>query len=149
MLKLFYKIINYVYNLQQVSDNMKNIQQALGSTSQQLKQLKESLKPFKKDKKSLENEVNEIEKRYKQLKVKHQNMQKTFENKYTYWIMIDELLLKIRTKYNHVNNLTQITPDAETLADKRLEAVLKHLKVNIIIKYVYYSDEQFCYNSLR
>lgn len=110
---------------------MKNIQQSLSLASQQLKQLKDNLKPFKKDRKTLESEVSEIEKRYKQLKTKHQNSLKTLENKCNYWIMIDELLLKIRTKYNNVNNLTQITPDAETIVDKHLEAVLKHLKVNI------------------
>lgn len=110
---------------------MKNIQQTLVSASQQLKQLKDNLKSFKKDRKTLESEMNEVEKRFKQIKIKHQNSLKTLENKCNYWIMIDELLLKIRTKYNNVNNLMQITPDAETIVDKHLETVLKHLKVNI------------------
>jgi len=120
------------FNLQQVSDNMKNIQQTLSLTSQQLKQLKDGLKHFKKDRKSLESNVNEVEKRYKQLKTKHQNVLKTLENKCNYWTMIDELLLKIRVKNNHINNLTIIPLDSDTLAGKHLETILKHLKVNIL-----------------
>lgn len=107
------------------------MQQTLLSTSQQLKHLKENLKLFKKEKKTMEFEVNEIEKQYKQLKTKHQGVLKTLENKCTYWITVDELLLKMRTKSNHISNLTLITPDSNALADKHLEAVLKHLKVNI------------------
>lgn len=107
------------------------MQQKLSSTSQQLKQLKDGLKHFKKDRKSLESEVNEVEKRYKQLKTKHQSVLKTLENKCNYWTMVDELLLKIRIKNNHTNNLTIIPLDSDTLADKHLEAILKHLKVNI------------------
>lgn len=110
---------------------MKNIQQELTQASQQLKPLKDNLKLFKKDKKSLESEVNEVEKRYKQLKTKHQSVLKTLENKCTYWIMVDELLLKIRLKNNYINNLILIKPNSDTLADKHLEAVSKHLKVNI------------------
>jgi len=110
---------------------MKNIQQILLSTSQQLKQIKDNLKQFKKDRKQLESEVNEIEKRYKQLKTKHQSLMKTLENKITYWTLVDDLLLKIRIKNNCINNLTLITPNSYTLVDKYLEAVLKHLKVNI------------------
>ncbi|XP_026810785.1 uncharacterized protein LOC113552228 [Rhopalosiphum maidis] len=112
----------------QISDQMKNMQQMLSSTSQQLKQLKDSLKHFKKDRKTLESEVNEVEKRYKQLKTKHQSALKTFENKCNYWTMVDDLLLKIIIKNNHVNNLTIIPSDSDTLAGKHLEAILKHLK---------------------
>lgn len=90
------------------------------------------MKSFKKERKTLESEVNEIEKRYKQLKTKHQGVLKTLENKCTYWITVDELLLKIRTKSNHISNLTAITPDSNVLADKHLEAMLRHLKVNIL-----------------
>lgn len=115
---------------------MKNILQTLTVTSQQLKQLKDNLKPFKNDRKILESEVNDIEKQYKQLKAKHQNMFKTLESKCTYWTMIDELLLKIRTMYNHVNNLMQITPNSETIVNKNLESLLKHLKVNILNMYI-------------
>lgn len=107
------------------------MQQTLSSTSQQLKQLKDSLKHFKKDRKTLESEVNEVEKRYKQLKTKHQSTLKTFENKCNYWTMVDDLLLKIIIKNNHVNNLTIIPSDSDTLAGKHLEAILKHLKVCI------------------
>lgn len=110
---------------------MKNFQQTLTLTSQQLKQLKNDLRPFKKNRKTLESDFNDIEKQYKQLKLKHQNILKTLENKCTYSIMVDELLIKIRIKNNHINNLTMITPNADTLADKNIEAVLKHLKVNI------------------
>jgi len=124
-------MINRVYDLQQVSDNMKNIQQTLSLTSQQLKQLKDSLKHFKKDRKILESEVNEVEKRYKQLKTKHQNALKMMENKCNYWTMVDELLLKIRIKNNHINNLILIPSNSDTLAGKHLETILKHLKVHI------------------
>lgn len=110
---------------------MKNIQQELTDASHQLKQLKDSLKPFKKDKKTLESEVNDVEKQYKQLKTKHQNVFKILENKCTYWIMVDELLLKIRLKHNYLSNLILIKPNSDTLVDKHLEAVSKHLKVNI------------------
>lgn len=110
---------------------MKNIQQTLQSTSQQLKQLKDSLKFFKKDRKTLESELNETEKRLKQLKSKHQNVLKVLENECSYWTIVDELLLKIRIKNNQINNLIIITPNSDTLASKQLEAVLKHLKVNI------------------
>jgi len=120
------------FNLQQVSDSMKNMQKTLSSTSQQLKQLKDGLRHFKKDKKSLESEVNEVEKQYKQLKTKHQSVLKTLENKCNYWTMVDELLLKIRIKNNHIDNLTIIPLDSDTLAGKHLEAILKHLKVNIL-----------------
>lgn len=106
------------------------MQQKLTQTSQQLKPLKDNLKPFKKEKKALEFEVNEIEKRYKQLKTKHQYVLKTLENKCSYWILVDELLLKIRLINNSTNNLILIKPNSDTLADKYLEAVLKHLKVN-------------------
>jgi len=112
---------------------MKNIQQTLSSAPQQLKQLKDGLRSFKRERKTLESEVNEVEKRYKQLKTKHQNVLKTVENKCTYWTMVDELLLKIRIKNNHINNSIAIAPDADTFADKYLEAVLKHLKVNIFL----------------
>jgi len=121
-----------LFNLQQVSNNMKNMQQTLSSISQQLKQLKDGLKHFKKDRKSLESEVNEVEKQYKQLKTKHQSVLKTLENKCNYWTMVDELLLKIRIKNNHINNLTIIPLDSDTLAGKHLEAILKHLKVNTL-----------------
>jgi len=110
---------------------MKNMQQTMTLTSQQLKQLKDGLKHFKKDRKTLEFEVNEVEKRYKQLKTKHQSVLKTLENKSNYWAMVDELLLKIRIKNNHINNLTLISLDSDTLVGKHLEAILKHLKVNI------------------
>jgi len=120
-----------LFNLQQISDNMKNMQQTLSSISQQLKQLKDRLKHFKKDRKSLESEVNEVEKQYKLLKTKHQSVLKTLENKCNYWTMVDELLLKIRIKNNHINNLAIIPLDSDTLASKHLEAILKHLKVNI------------------
>lgn len=110
---------------------MKNLQQTISLASQQLKQLKDDLRNFKKDRKILESNVNDIEKRYKQLKSKHQNLLKTLENNCTYWIMVEELLLKIQIKNNHINNFTLITPDADTLIDKNLESVLKHLKVNI------------------
>lgn len=103
----------------------------LSLTSQKLKQLKDCLRPFKRERKTLESEVNEIEKRYKQLKTKHQNVLRIVENKCTYWTIVDELLLKIRIKNNHINNLIAIAPDADTLAEKKLEVVLKHLKVNI------------------
>lgn len=102
------------------------------SISQQFKQFKDNLKYFKKDRKTLECELNETEKRFKQLKSKHQNVYKTLENGCVYWKTIDELLLKIRIKNNHVNNLILITPSSHTLADKHLEAVLRHLKVNNI-----------------
>lgn len=121
-----------LFNLQQVLDNMKNMQNTLSSTSQQLKQLKDGLRHFKRDKKSLEFEVNEVEKQYKQLKTKHQSVLKTLENKCNYWTMIDELLLKFRIKNNHIDNLTIIPLDSDTLAGKHLEAILKHLKVNIV-----------------
>lgn len=121
-----------LFKLQQVSDNMKNMQNTLSSTSQQLKQLKDGLRHFKRDKKSLEFEVNEVEKQYKQLKTKHQSVLKMLENKCNYWTMVDELLLKIRIKNNHIDNLTIIPLDSDTLTGKHLEAILKHLKVNIL-----------------
>lgn len=110
---------------------MKNLQQTISLTSQQLKQLKDGLRHFKKDRKTLEFDVNNIEKRYKQQKSRHQNLLKTLENNCTYWIMVEELLLKIRIKNNHINNFTLITPGADMLVDKNLEAVMKHFKVNI------------------
>lgn len=116
---------------------MKNIQQSLQSNSQNLKHLKDNLKHFKKDRKSLESEINEVEKRYKQLKTKHQNVLKTLENRCAYWTLIDEILLKIRLKNSYTNNAIQITLDSDILADKNLEAVLKHLKVNIPIYHSY------------
>lgn len=100
------------------------------STSQQFKQLKESLKPFKKEKKTLESEMNEIEKQFKQLKTTHQSVLKTMEFKCTFWITIDETLLKMKIKRDHITNLTQITKDTDNLTDKYLESVLKYLKVN-------------------
>lgn len=100
-------------------------------TSQEVKQLKDSLKPFKKERKALESEVNEIEKRHKLLKTKHQKILKHLENKCTYWTMVDELLLKIRTRNNYVNISSSIKPDSDNLTEKYLEAALKHLKVNI------------------
>jgi len=112
----------------QVTDKIKNMQQKLSQASQQLKPLKDNLKPFKKEKKALESEVNEIEKRYKQLKTKHQSVLKILENKCSYWIMVDELLLKIRLINNSTNNLILIKPNSDTLADKYLEAIWKHLK---------------------
>lgn len=117
---------------------MKNIQKTLSLTSQELKNLKDSIKPYKKERKSLESEINEIEKRYKQLKTKHQHLHKTLENKCNYWLTVDELLLKIRTKNNHINDLIVITPDSDILANKHLEAVLKNLKV-IVFNYSLYS----------
>lgn len=116
---------------------MKSLQQTISLTFQQLtnKQLKEGLRHFKKDRKTLESDMNDIEKRYKQLKSKHQNLFKTLESNCTYWIMVEELLLKIRIKNNHINNFTLITPAADMFVDKNLEAVLKHLKVNISICY--------------
>lgn len=113
---------------------MKNVQQTLLETGQQLKRLKDGgLKAFKKDRKVLENELNETEKRYKQLKPKHQNMLKTLENKNSYWTSVGELSLKIRTKNNYINNLMLITPDSDTLRDKNIEAMLKHLKVSTLL----------------
>lgn len=114
------------------------MQQTLSLSSQQLKQLKDSLKHFKKDRKSLETEVNEVEKRYKQLKTKHQSVFKTLENKCNYWTMVDELLLRIRIKNNHISNLTLLSPDSDILAGKHLEAILKHIKVNYLIFKVFH-----------
>lgn len=113
---------------------MKNIQQTLLLISQELKKLKDNMKLFKKERKTLESEVNEIEKRHKQLKTKHQNLHKTLENKCNYWMTVDELLLKIRTKNNQINVLTVITLDSNVLTNKhQLEGMLKNLKVNIYI----------------
>lgn len=117
---------------------MKNIQKTLLLTSQELKRLKDNMKLFKKERKTLESELNEIEKRYKQLKTKHQHLHKTLENKCNYWITVDELLLKLRTKTNNVNDLIEITPDSDILTNKYMEAVLKNLKV-IISNYLFYN----------
>lgn len=109
----------------------------MSTTSQQLKQLKDDLKPHKKDRKSLELEVNDAERLYKQLKTKHQKVLKNLESKCTYWTMADELLLKIKTKSNCINYSSAITINSNTLEVKNLEAVVKHLKVNTHIFYLF------------
>lgn len=127
---LDFNITEYVNNLQQISNNIKDMQQKLLSTSQQLKQLKENLKYFKKEKKSLESEMNEIEKQLKQLKTKHENIFKTLEFKCTYWVTVDETLLKMRIKCDHISNLALITKNSDILTDQHLEYAAKYLKVN-------------------